>query len=466
MSYKNLQYVAVFTLIFLSVFWQYTGQGMFMDGLIYASISRNLAINIGSFFEPIYVDSFESNLSLTYFIQSFFFRVFGDYFWVEKLHNAVFLVLNIVLLHNIYKIKHKSSPIPILFWWLSPSIPWIFTNNLMEITVSFFFLLSLFFYLKHKENHQKTYYIFFVLTTIFASYSKAFVGFFPLVFPFVHFFIYRKISFQKLLIEYLVLLSCIGFVFGLLFCYDPALIQWKKIIAYQLHSNDLVSNSFWLSKLIFIKEILVNFWPQLFILCLLFVIKRRKKLDIAVHKDVSFFFLLFLLAIIPFSIFKKFFGFYLSIAAPFLALGVASYFSNFEIIFEKFLVHNSIKKHIYILLILLNIVGFVVFIIHFGNINRDRHLIEDSQFIASEIAQRKSLKRISYINLSQDFAFNYYEQAYLARAIPQEIRMYTADSIQNFKGFYISKNSLSPNAIWSPHGYYYLNKAQKLKINY
>jgi hypothetical protein len=172
------------------------------------------------------------------------------------------------------------------------------------------------------------------------------------------------------------------------------------------------------------------------------------------------------LAIIPFSIFKKFFGFYLSITAPFLALGVASYFSNFEIIFEKFLVHNSIKKYIYILLILLNIVGFVVFIIHFGNINRDRHLIEDSQFIASEIAQRNSSKRISYINLSQDFAFNYYEQAYLARAISQEIRMYTADSIQNFKGFYISKNAISSNAILSPHGYYFLNKAQKLKINY
>lgn len=463
MSYKKLHFFAVFTLIFLSVIGHYSGRGMFMDGIIYATISRNLAINIGSFFEPIYVDLFESNLTLTYFIQSLFFRIFGDFFWVEKLHNAVFLILNIVLLHSIFKIKHKASAIPILFWWLSPSIPWIFTNNLMEITVSFFFLLSLFFYLKYKENHQKSYFIYFVLATIFASYSKAFVGFFPLVFPFVHFFIYRKISFQKLLLEYLILLSCIGVVFGLLFCYEPALIQWKKIITYQLHSNELVSNSFWLSKFNFLKEILMNFWPQLFILCLLYVLKSRKKLNIPVHKDVTFFFLLFTFAIIPFSIFKKFFGFYLSIAAPFLALGVASYFSNFEIIFEKFLVHNSTKKYIFILLILLNIIGFTVSIIHFGNINRDKNLIEDSQFIASKIAQRKSSKRISYINLSQDFAYNYYEQAYLARAIPQEIRMYTADSIQNFKGFYISKNALSPNAIMSPHGYYFLNSNSKIE---
>lgn len=463
MSYKKLHLFAVFTLIFLSVIGQYSGRGMFMDGIIYATISRNLAVNIGRFFEPIYVDSFESNLSLTYFIQSFFFKIFGDFFWVEKLHNAVFLILNIVLLHSIFKIKHKTSAIPILFWWLSPSIPWIFTNNLMEITVSFFFLLSLFFYLKFKENHQKSYFIFFVLATIFASYSKAFVGFFPLAFPFVHFIIYRKISFQKLLIEYLILLSCIGVVFGLFFCYDPALIQWKKLIAYQLHSNDLISTSFWISKLIFLKEILVNFWPQLFILCLLYILKKRNNLNIPIHKDVSFFFLLFVFAIIPFAIFKKFFGFYLSIAAPFIALGVASYFSNFEIIFKNFLIPNLLKKYIFIVLILLNIIGFIVSIIHFGNIKRDKNLIEDSQFIAAEIAKRKGSMRISHINLSQDFAYNYYEQAYLARAIPQEIKMYTADSIKNFNGFYISKNALSPNAIMSPHGYYFLNCNSKIE---
>jgi len=463
MSYKKLHFFAVFTLIFLSVIWHYSGCGMFMDGTIYATISRNLAINIGSFFEPIYVDSFESNLSLTYFIQSLFFKIFGDFFWVEKLHNALFLIFNAILIHGIFKIHHKSNALPIFIWWITPTIPWIFTNNMMEITVSFFFLLSLFFYLKFKENHQKSYFIFFVLATIFASYSKAFVGFFPLVFPFVHFFIYRKISIQKLLIEYLVLLSCVGVVFGLLFCYDPALNQWKKIIAYQLHSNDLVSNSFWLSKLIFLKEIFLNFWPQLFILCLLFIFKSRKKLVISIHKDVTFFFILFIFAIIPFSIFKKFFGFYLSIAAPFLALGVASYIFNFEIIFKKFLFHNSTKIYIFIVLILINIIGFIVSIFHFGKLNRDYNLIEDSQFIASEIAQRKSSKRISHINLSQDFGYSYYEQAYLARAIPQEIRMYTADSIENFNGFYISKNAHSPNAIMSPHGYYFLNTSSKIE---
>jgi len=41
--------------------------------------------------------------------------------------------------------------------------------------------------------------------------------------------------------------------------------------------------------------------------------------------------------------------------------------------------------------------------------------------------------------------------------------MYTADSILNFKGFYISKNALSPNAIMSPHGYYFLNSSSKIE---
>jgi hypothetical protein len=453
MSYKNLQYVAVFTLIFLSVFWQYTGQGMFMDGIIYATISRNLAINIGSFFEPIYVDPFESNLSLTYFIQSLFFRIFGDFFWVEKLHNALFLIFNAILIHRIFKIHHKSTALPILFWWFTPTIPWIFTNNMMEITVSFFFLLSLFFYLKYYKSHEKKYLILYILATLLASYSKAFVGFFPLVFPFIHHVTYRNKTTINFLKEYVLILTWLGLFFLAVFTYETAWIQWKRIIAYQLHSNDLVTTSFWMSKLHFINEIIAGFWPQALIILMLLIIKKQKKYSFSIQKETQFFGILFLCSILPFSIFKKFFGFYLAISAPFLALGLASFMLQFKPLIENQFSIPINKKALFIFLLVLNLIGFCIAFYHFGAINRDKNWIEDTQFIASKINPNAN----SYLNLSPDYGYDFYAQAYLARTIPIEIRMYTADTTSNFKGYYISKNSLSPNAIKSPQGLYYLN---------
>jgi hypothetical protein len=194
-----------------------------------------------------------------------------------------------------------------------------------------------------------------------------------------------------------------------------------------------------MSKLHFIKEILAGFWPQALIILMLLIIKKQKKYSFSVQKETQFFGILFLCSILPFSIFKKFFGFYLAISAPFLALGLASFMLQFKPLIENQFSIPVNKKALFIFL--------------FGAINRDKNWIEDTQFIASKINSNAN----SYLNLSPDYGYDFYAQAYLARTIPIEIRMYTADTTSNFKGYYISKNSLSPNAIKSPQGLYYLN---------
>lgn len=453
MSYKNLQYFAVFTLIFLSVIWYYTGKGMFMDGIIYAATSRNLSLGIGNFFNPVYIDNFEGNLSLTIFIQSLFFKTLGDAFWIEKLHNFIFLLLNIFLIQRIYKFFNPSSVLPVLIWWFCPIVPWIFTNNMMEITVSFFFLLSLYFYLKYCECREKKHLVLYIIVSLLASYTKAFVGFFPFIIPFIHFITFRNKTTVDFFREYFLILTCLCFFILAVFNYQPAWDQWKGIVFSQLHSNDLVITSFWESKLHFIKEFISCFWPQVLLVLILLIIKKQKKYSITFKKDISFFGTLFLFSVIPFAIFKKFFGFYLAISAPFLALGLAIFMLQFKPLVEyqfSFLIH---KKFIFILLVLLNISGFFISIYHFGMVNRDKILIEDSEFIASKINPNTN----SYLNLSPDFGYDFYTQAYLARAIPKEIRMYTADSISNFKGYYISKNYMNTNSLRSPNGLYFLN---------
>ena len=64
-------------------------RGMFVDGVTYASIARNLAEGRGSFWSPSYTATlypqFHEHPPLGFWLQSLWFRVFGDHLFVERL---------------------------------------------------------------------------------------------------------------------------------------------------------------------------------------------------------------------------------------------------------------------------------------------------------------------------------------------------------------------------------------------
>jgi 4-amino-4-deoxy-L-arabinose transferase-like glycosyltransferase len=69
--------------------------GMFMDGVQYAAVARNLAKGIGSFWFPVFSDNYVAGLNsfhehppLVYYLQSFFFKIFAMY------HSLSFLLFN------------------------------------------------------------------------------------------------------------------------------------------------------------------------------------------------------------------------------------------------------------------------------------------------------------------------------------------------------------------------------------
>ena len=65
-------------------------RGMFVDGVTYASIARNLAEGRGSFWSPAYTATlypqFHEHPPLGFWLQSLWFRVFGDHLFVERLY--------------------------------------------------------------------------------------------------------------------------------------------------------------------------------------------------------------------------------------------------------------------------------------------------------------------------------------------------------------------------------------------
>lgn len=63
-------------------------EGMFMDGLMYSAISKNLANGIGTFWNPYLSETlfpeFHEHPPLAFGIQSIFYNLFGESFYVEK----------------------------------------------------------------------------------------------------------------------------------------------------------------------------------------------------------------------------------------------------------------------------------------------------------------------------------------------------------------------------------------------
>ena len=67
-----------------------TARGMFGDGLLYATMARNMSVGVGSFWKPAlsatsYIEFYE-HPPLGLALQSLAFRAFGDHFAVERVY--------------------------------------------------------------------------------------------------------------------------------------------------------------------------------------------------------------------------------------------------------------------------------------------------------------------------------------------------------------------------------------------
>ncbi len=87
--------------------------GMFMDGLLYACVSKNLADGHGTFWFPHFSKAmhtfFDQQPPLGFGIQAVFFKVFGDSIYVERGYSFVMAILNAILISVLWKTVFKNE---------------------------------------------------------------------------------------------------------------------------------------------------------------------------------------------------------------------------------------------------------------------------------------------------------------------------------------------------------------------
>lgn len=199
--------IAAINLLIIS---QIVQDGMFMDGMLYTSVAKNLSEGIGTFWEPRFSEaamfSFHEQPPLYFGLLAVFYKIFGTSMYVERLFVFTFFVLTLVYICKFWKNIFIDNPeiakhtwLPVLFYCTIPVCFWAYANHVEEVVMCAFVLMAVYYaYVALFLNNKVILNL--IISGIFiflASLTKGPQGLFPLVCPAFYWVITRNISLKK-----------------------------------------------------------------------------------------------------------------------------------------------------------------------------------------------------------------------------------------------------------------------------
>jgi 4-amino-4-deoxy-L-arabinose transferase and related glycosyltransferases of PMT family len=186
-------------------------ESMFVDGLWYASISRNLAEGVGSFWSPQFSATIFSNFHehppLWFGLQSLFFQLLGDSFLTERIFSLGQYLMTASILVLLWKIMTKKLDSAYQKYWLIPLLLWqtnllayyFLPANLLDSGIALLDLVVILLLYAAFQNNQywKVGLAAFVL--LLAFLTKGLVALFPLAFPTFYVLVFRNRSIKWLI---------------------------------------------------------------------------------------------------------------------------------------------------------------------------------------------------------------------------------------------------------------------------
>ena len=230
---KNLPFYLIVLLGFIALSNQLWSDGMFLDGVYYASISKNLSNGLGSFwFLPSIASSdvFHGHPPLAIGLQSILFSIFGDSIYIERAYSLFTFLITGFFIHLIWKEvvlgKYSSYSWVVLFFWaIIPLNGWACSNNFLENTMNIFVSSAVLFAIKNIKTNQLTYILISGISLSLAFLSKGFTGLFPLSIFFWYFLVFSSMKFNEMISKTLLLLIFSLLPFLLLYIFHSSAID-------------------------------------------------------------------------------------------------------------------------------------------------------------------------------------------------------------------------------------------------
>ena len=371
-------------------------EGMFLDGITYSAISKNMANGYGSFWDPHYTKvlypHFHEHPPLVFTIQSYFFKVFGDSFFTERIYSLFIAIISMIGIAQCWRLLTEQTELkeydwlPVLLWVSIPLVSWSYMNNLLENTMGVFTIFSVFYVLKSIVERKSIYLLFGSILIVLAFLSKGFSGIFPLVVPILYAVIYKPNKTTILYSVYLIILTAIVSFFiskvipesknNIIHYFDQQLIPSLN------NQKEITTNN----RLSIILNLVVELSFPIILLIYLIIKLRLKntKIDFFKNKMAMIFLLIALSASLPLIISLKQRNFYLIPSIPFYILSISILLAPF--VKEKLdkisaLALKWIKMSSFIVLL----VVLIFSISRFGKFSRDKEKLTDIYTISRVI---------------------------------------------------------------------------------
>ena len=358
-------------------------KGMFMDGLIYGTISRNISVGDGSMwhlkFTNTLLKNFHEHPPLAMWLQSFYLDCFGTNMIVDKLYSLSTYIFSAVLIHKTWKLLFPTSELSwiVLFFWLfTPVVSWSVSNNMLENTLTIFILLAFYFSLKYILNY-KLYFTFIAGFFVFLGFlTKGFVALFPLSIFFIYFIFYKEFSFKRFLFaSFSVVVGAVVPMIILFVLNNDAYESIKSYLEIQVVNslNNVVTVD---SRLFIIKRFFNELLVMMILVMMIYLFTKKYSVNF-VSKDVKIFVFLFsfsLTGVLPILVSMKQSGYYILTVYPIVAIGFVSLFQNHLLIFHNYLKTKVLTKYISVFVLVL---GTFFILFNLNSYSRDEQLIKD-----------------------------------------------------------------------------------------
>jgi len=412
-------YLAIAGIFILIICHSWLSDGMFMDGTIYAVLSRNMANGTGTFWQPHFSDTifpvFVEHPPLAFGIEGFLFRILGDNRFVERFYSLLTVFITaivMVLIWNTVLKKTFTGWLPLLSWITMPTVNWISVNHMLENTLALFICLSVLFYLKSLYSRRILYLFLSGSMLSLGFLTKGFVTFAPLSLPFFYWLFMRKRRFFLMAAEtFLLLLSAI-LPLIILYFFTGAhefLPEYINMALFKITEGETADSRFYI-----LYRLLMEILPAIGLILLIILYRKLNKLPISSNRESLLFSLVFfslgMAGILPILTTMDQSTYFVYLSLPFFAVSFAFIMNPYvEPLIEK-INYESLGFRVFKIFGLVTIsAGFLLSVYFSKEINRDKNMIMDMRVILPHLEEN------STINILPEMRQNYSLFTYYAR---------------------------------------------------
>lgn len=435
---KNLAKLVFILFIFLLCV-PLSRQGMFVDGVWYAAIAKNMAADLGSIWDPALSKTlflhFREHPPLNIAIQSLFFTLFGDHFWVERLYSFSVSLVQISLIYLLWQSatssqaarssKLRDFTFMLFLWLVVPINIGMYKDNLLEAGLTLFTTLACLVLIKPFATNKS----FLIHSTLAAFFMIA--GFmcngptalFPLAIPFLYHYFLLSFSANTALKQTFILCCITALCFLIFFMLFPAALSniqgyFKVQLMAAITGQRDLSFTGWKHFYIFYIYLKDYIWLAAAALVLMTIdarLNHRGVLNLckqyAKNPWFRFYFVLSLCASLPVGISHRQMFHYISASSPIIVLAIMHLCSPS---FKNLLSHiksaypDRTHKRTGQLLNLLSIASIISLELVAGGYNKNQKLIEDVQKVAKFLPNSSIIKGsdqiMGYFDVPANFA--------------------------------------------------------------